>query len=119
MANDDGLVDEFERLRKLKEEVDQKIEKIRVEIVNLAKLKNTDVLFGTNKKCLIKEYEKIVYPEDKTKIIELIKAKGIYEKYSSINYLKLSPAIIKGALGQEILDLVKKEKAFKLSLLNI
>jgi len=98
MPNDNHLIDEYDKLQKLKNEIDTKIEFLKVSIIKLAQEKNTDVLFGTNKKCSIKEYEKIVYPEDKTSILELIKKKGIYDKFSSINYFKLSPAIIGGIL---------------------
>ncbi len=119
MSNDNGLVDEYEKLWKIKEETDQKIKKIKEDIVNLAKQKNTNVIFGVHKKCSIKEYEKIIYPESKTEIIELIKKKGLYERFSSINYFKLGPAIIKGEFGQDMLSLIRKEKAFRLSLIDI
>ena len=85
----------------------------------MAKQKNTDTLFGTNKKCSIKGYEKIVYPEDTMPLLELIKKKGIYDKFSSINYFKLSPAIIRGEIDKEISDLTKREKAFRVSLKDI
>ncbi|MBS3155257.1 hypothetical protein J4404_02025, partial [Candidatus Woesearchaeota archaeon] len=83
------------------------------------KEKNTEILFGTNKKCSIKEYEKIVYPENKTLILELIKKKGLYDKFSSINYFKLNPAIIKGNVDKDIIELTKREKAFRLSFKDI
>ena len=119
MANDNGLIDEFEKLQDLKKEIETKEENLREKIIELAKQKNTEVLFGTNKKCSVKEYEKVIYPDDKTHMLGLIKKKGLYDKFSSINYFKLSPAIIKGELDKEIADLTKKEKAFRLSLKNI
>ena len=45
--------------------------------------------------------------------------KGVYDKFSSVNYLKLGPAIIKGEVDQEIANLTKKEKSFRLSLRDI
>ena len=119
MSNDNGLVDEFEKLHKEKEEIEKKEEELRKKLIELAKEKNTEVLFGNHKKCFIKEYDKIIYPEDKTNILELIKNKGLYDKFSSVNYLKLNPAIIKGEVDKEISNLVKKEKAFRLSLKDI
>lgn len=119
MSNDNGLVDEYERLQKLKEELDTKIEEIREKIINLSKEKNVNILFGMNKKCSVKEYEKIVYPENKTFLIEIIKSKGLYDRFSSLNYFKLSPAIIKGEVGYDIISLVRKEKAFRLSLRDL
>ena len=119
MANDNGLVDEYEKLQNSKNELDQKIEVLKKELIKLAIEKNTDILFGVKKKCSIKKYEKVIYPEDKNKIMELIKNKGLYEKFSSINYLKLGSAIVKNEVSQEILNLVKKEKSFRLSLRDI
>ena len=119
MSNDNGLVDEFEKLDILKRELETKKEELRNKIIELSRQKNTNVLFGTHKKCSIKEYEKIIYPEDKTNLLELINKKGVYDKFSSINYFKLSPAIIKGNIDREIINLVKKEKAFRLSLKDI
>ena len=76
-------------------------------------------MFGNNKKCFIKEYEKVIYPEDKTLILELINKKGLYDKFSSINYFKLNPAIIKREIDKDIMELTKREKAFRLSFKDI
>ena len=119
MSNDNGLVDEFEKLQNLKKEIESKEAELKGKIIELARQKNTDILFGANKKCSIKEYTKVIYPEDKTFFVELIKKKGFYDKFSSINYLKIGPAIIKGELDKEIIELTKKEKAFRLSLKDI
>lgn len=119
MSNDNGLIDEFEKLQDLKKELEEKEEELREKIIELAQEKNTEVLFGTNKKCSIKEYDKLIYPDDKTQIINLMKQKGVYDNYSNLNYMKLNSAIIKGNVAQDILALVKKEKAFRLSLREI
>jgi len=119
MSNDNGLVDEYEKLGKLKQEIEIKEADLKNKIIALAREKNTEVLFGNNKKCFVKEYEKVIFPEDKSKIVELIRKNGLYERFSSINYLKLSPAIIKQEVSKEITDLTKKEKAFRLSLKEI
>lgn len=89
MANDNGLIDEYERLESQKKEIEAKEEELKKKIIELAKEKNAEVLFGNRKRCSVKEYDKVVYPEDKTLILELIKKKGLYEKFSSLNYLKL------------------------------
>ena len=119
MSNDKGLVDEYEKLQNQKKDIEQKEEELKKRIIELSKQKNTEVLFGNNKKCFIKEYDKIVYPEDKTKIIELMKQKGIYDNYSNLNYMKLNSAIIKGVVDSDISALTRKEKAFRLSLREI
>lgn len=119
MSNDNGLIDEYESLEKQKKEIVQKEEELKKKLIALAQEKNTEVLFGNHKKCSIKEYIKIIYPEDKTPIIELIKKKGIYDRFSAISYLKLNSAIIKEQVDKEISDLTKKEKAFRLSFRDI
>jgi hypothetical protein len=119
MSNDNGLVDEFERLQELKKQTEERIEDIKKEIIELAREKNTDTLFGNNKKCSIKEYEKLIYPENKESLIGLIKIKGIYNQFSSLNYFKLAPAVRKKEVDKEILDLIKIEKDFRLSLKDI
>ena len=119
MSNDNGLVDEYEKLEVQKKEIEQREAELKDKIIELAKQKNTEVLFGNHKKCSIKEYEKIVYPEDKTLMLELIKKKGLYDKFSSINYFKLNPAILKREIDKEITDLTKNEKAFRLSFKDI
>ena len=119
MSNDNWLIDEFEKIQDLKRALENKEEDLKKKIVELSKEKNTDVLFGNHKKCSVKEYTKIIYPEDKTTFVELIKSKGLYDKFSSINYLKLSPVIVKGEVDKEISELTKKEKAYRLSLKDI
>ena len=119
MSNDNGLVDEFEKLENQKKEIEQKEDELKKRLIELTKEKNTEVLFGMHKKCFIKEYEKVVYPEDKYLLIRMIKEKGLYEDLSHLNYPRLSSKIIKNEVDKEIVDLTKKEKVFRLSLKDI
>lgn len=119
MANDNGLVDEYEKLEAQKKEIELKEEGLRNKLIELAKQKNTDILFGTHKKCLIKEYGKVVYPEDKTHLLDVISKKGLYGELSAVSYPKLNSKILKGQMDKEISDLVRIEKAFRLSLKEI
>src|SRR3989344_3932429 len=119
MSNDNGLVDEYEKLENQKKEIEQKEEELKKRIIDLAKEKNTGVIFGVHKKCFIKEYEKVVYPENKDLLIRIIREKGLYEDLSHLNYPRLSSKIIKNEVDKEIADLTKKEKAFRLSLKDI
>ena len=119
MENYKILVDEFENLQIVKKQTEEKLEKLRRDLINLAINKNTNFFLGTHKKCSIKQYEKVVYPENKEILIKLIREKGLYERFSSINYLKLNPFIIKGEIDKDILDLVKKQKDFRVSLIDM
>ena len=118
MVEELPLIDEFEKIQKLKSDLEKREENIRNKIIELAKQKNTDILLGTNKKCSIKPYQKVIYPEDKSILVELIKKKGLYEMFSSVNYLKLGPKIIKNEVDPEIIKLTSKKTAYRLSLLN-
>ena len=115
---DKEVIDEFERLQSLKGEIDRRIENIKETIIKISQQKNISLLLGTNKLCSIKEYVKIIYPQDKTQLTTIIKAKGLYEQFSTINYFRLGPKITKGDVDKEILSLVKKEKAFRVSLMD-
>ena len=119
MSNDNGLVDEFEKLESQIEEINKKKEELKIQIIALSKEKNINILFGKNKKCLIKEYEKVVYPENKEFLIRIIRDKGLYEELSQISYPRLSSRIIKNQLDSDILNLVKKEKDFRLAFRDI
>ncbi len=119
MANDEGLVDEFERLENQKREIEEKEIELKKKIIELAKKKNTETLFGNNKRCLIKEYEKIIYPEDKTQMITMLKEKGLWNEFSMINYSRFGSKARKKELDEELINLIKKEKAFFVVLKDI
>ncbi|MEK6927971.1 MAG: hypothetical protein AABX11_06070 [Nanoarchaeota archaeon] len=114
------LVDELEKLERTKKDAEHKIENLKSEIANIAKLQGKRFINGTHKGCSVKEYEKVIYPEDKDSFGKLIKSKGLYEYYSQINYSRLSPAIIKRDinLDKEILDKVKIIKDFRVVLID-
>ena len=113
---DKNLVDELDRLERISKETEKKIDMIKAEIINLANSENKEFIIGTHKICSIRSYDKVVYPEDKTKLIELIKSQGLYEDLSMLNYLRLSSRINKKELSSDILELVKIQKDIKISL---
>ena len=118
-SEDDGgkLVDEFSKLQEIKKESEIKIEGIKNDLVEFAKQKEIDVVFGTDKKCSVKEYDKIIFPDEKKEeLLKLIKDKGLYDEFSSLNYFKLSPKILKKQVDEDIISLTDKEKAYRLSL---
>ena len=120
MSNDEGLVDEYEKLENLKKEIETKEEELKKKIIALAQQKGAEVLFGNHKKCSIKEYSKVVYPEDKEALANLLKKDKIYEIFSQINYSRLSSAIIRKDINvtKDILEQIKIHKDFKLTLLD-
>lgn len=114
------LVDELDKLERTKKDAEFKIENLKSEIANIAKLQGKSFINGTHKGCSVKEHDKVVYPEDKDSFAKLIKEKGIYDYFSQVNYSRLSSAIIKKDinLDREILDRVKIVKDFRIVLID-
>ena len=114
------LVDELDKLEITKKEVESKINNLKSEIANIAKIEGKNFINGTHKGCSVKEYDKVIYPEDKDYFAKLIREKGIYDYFSQVNYSRLSPAIIKKdiSIDKEILDKVKITKSFRVVLID-
>ena len=114
------LVDEYDHLEKMKTEIENKLANIKSEMINIARIKGISILSGTHKRCSIKEYDKIIYPEDKLQFTELIKNKGLYDAFSQVNYSRLGPAIVKKdmSIDKDILDAVKIVKDFRVILID-
>lgn len=116
--DDDGvkIVDKFALLQAQRKEIDQELEVLKDRLIDFAEQKELTMVYGSNKKASVKEYTKVVYPEDKEKFTELLKKKGLYYEFSSVNYLKLSPKILNGEIDKSIAALTKKEKGYRVSL---
>jgi putative RecB family exonuclease len=117
---DDGvkLVDAYSVLTESIKKLEADAEVIKEKLIEFSKQKDIDVIFGSNKKASVKHFDKVVYPEDKEEFVALIKKKGLYDQFSSINYLKLNPKILKGEIDKDIIKLTKKEKDYRVSLSN-
>ncbi len=115
---DEGVkfVDKFSEIKmKLKELEDEK-DKLRENLIAFAKLKGVDIIYGSNMKCSVKEFDKIVLPEDKEELINLLKNKGIWDEFSSINFMRLQSKVLRDEIDKEIKKMVDIEKDFRLSL---
>jgi len=110
------IVDEYDKLQRAKRDIEMKIAELRNKIIGFSVDNGKDWIFGTSKVCSVKGYDKVVYPADKELLTNMIKRKGLYEQLSSINYFKLSPRILKGAVDQEIINLISKERDYRVSL---
>ena len=119
--DDEGVkfVDEYAELDAKAKEIKKKKEELKKNLISFAKQKEVDVVFGSNKKASVKPYDKVVYPEDKEALIDLIKRKGLYDNVSSLNYFKLSPKILKKEIDEEIIRLTDKEEAYRVSISKI
>ena len=84
--DDEGVqfVDEFSEIKNKLKELQDKQDELKSKLVEFAKQKGLDIVYGSNIKCSVKEFDKLVMPEgkDKDRFIQLMKDKGIYEDCS-------------------------------------
>ena len=112
-AEGKNLTDQLDELILQKIELDKKIDEVKKNLIEFARHEKVNVVYGTWKKANVKEYEKVIYPEDKEKFISIIKEKGLYEELSSLNYLKLNGKILKNQIDKDIMSMIKKQKEFR------
>jgi len=112
------LVDEFSDIKKKLDELKEMQEDLRLNLIEFAKQKGVDVVYGSNQKASVKEFDKILMPEgeDKDKFIQLMKDKGLYEECSMICYPRLNSKVLKGEVEDEIKKKVKIEKDWRITL---
>jgi putative RecB family exonuclease len=118
---DDGLkiVDEFSQVKKVIEEAEKKEEELKEKLIQYAKQFKIDIIYGSNNMAKVKEIEKVLLPEDekeKTKFVQLLKDKGLWEEFSMICYPKVSSKVLKGELDKELSSKVQLEKDYRISL---
>ena len=118
---DEGLklVDEFSEIKTQLGELKKKDEEFKEKLVQYAKQFKVDVVYGSNKKCSVKEFDKIVMPSDdleKEKFIKLLKNKGLWEEFSMICYPRLSSRVVKGEVDDAVKKAVDIVQDFRLSL---
>ncbi|MFH1803203.1 MAG: hypothetical protein ABH864_07210 [archaeon] len=116
METEQELIDRFANLESLKKTIELDIKDIREILIKLSQDKNQQILYGSKKKCSLKPYDKLIYPENKEQLIQKLKETGDYEKVSGIIYPRLSSKIMKEEVHKEIIAMIKKEKAFRFSL---
>jgi hypothetical protein len=117
---DDGvkIVDRYSHLQSQKKEIEQELDVLKGRLIDFAEQKDLSMVYGSNKKASLKPYLKVIYPEDKGEFVQLLKKKGLYEEFSTVNYLKLGPKIASGQVDKEIIALTTQEKEYRVSLSN-
>ncbi|MAG02618.1 hypothetical protein CMI42_04735 [Candidatus Pacearchaeota archaeon] len=110
------LVDEFSDVKTQLTELKKKDEEYKESLVQYAKQFGIDVVYGSNKKCSVKEIDKVVMPEDKDELIQLLKEKGVWDEMSMINHSRFKSKILKDKLDEDIKGEVDVVKDYRLSL---
>ena len=116
--DDDGvkLVDEFAEVRKQLAELESKQDELKANLIEFAKQKDVDVVYGSNMKASIKEFDKIVLPEEKEELIQLMKDKGLWDELAMINFMRLQSKFLKGDLHDDVAGMIERVKDFKVGL---
>ena len=112
------LVDEFSEIKTKQAELKKAEEEFKEKLIAYAKQFGVDIVYGSNKKCSIKEFDKIVLPEgeNKEKFIQLMKDKGLYEELSMVCYPRLNSKVVSGKIDEELKKMVDIIQDFRLSL---
>ena len=93
-------------------------------IINFAKAQKINKIFyassssvyGSNKKASVKDLKKVILPEDKEKLIQLIKDKGLWEEFAMLNYSRFNSRVRKGELDEDIMDGIEMGEDWRVSL---
>jgi putative RecB family exonuclease len=110
------IVDEYAHLQAEMKELGGKMEDVKKDLIRFAAQHDYHTVFGSNMKASVKPYIKIVYPEDKEKLVELLKKKGIYEQVAMVSYPKLTSMIKKEEIDKSIIKLTSKEQDYRVRL---
>lgn len=112
------LVDEYSEIKTKLAELKKAEEEFKKKLVDYAKQFDVDIVYGSNKKCSVKEFDKVMLPEgeDKDKFIQLIKDKGLWDNYSMINYFRVKGDFAKGQIDEDLKKMCQLDKDFRLSL---
>lgn len=118
LKEDEGLrlVDEYSKIKSKLNKLKNEKQEIENKLSDYSKQFEVDVIYGSNRKCSVKEIEKVVLPEDKEKLISVLKEKDLWDDMSSINFMKFQSSIIKGDLDEDIKKMCEVIKGHKLSL---
>jgi hypothetical protein len=115
---DDGvkLVDGYAEIKVKLDELQEKEEEFKTKLVDFSKQLGIDIVYGSNMLAKVKEFEKIILPEDKEELIAIMKDKGEWEELAMINFMKFQSKYFKGELHPDIHKKITKEKDFRVSL---
>jgi putative RecB family exonuclease len=113
------IVDEFSEIKNKLKELEDKQESLKADLIEFAKQKGIDIVYGSNMKANIREFDKLVLPdseEDYKEFIELLKSKGHWEECSMICYPRIQSKAVKKEFHPDIMEKVKLEKDKRISL---
>lgn len=110
-----------------KKETGEKLEKLRKALIAFCEKKDVSVVFGSENKISVNEYESIKFPpkntEDRAKLIEALKKIEKFDEVVEIDTYTLAKVMAAGDWDKEALDAIsefeRKEKSYRLSVSKI
>ena len=119
---DDGLVlvDKFSQLKQKLKDLNNQQNELEGELINFSKQLGVDVIYGSNSKASLKEYDKILHPEDekdKEEFLSILKQKGLYDQCSMLCFPKLQSKFLKGDFSSfpNLQNKFTKDKAWRIT----
>jgi len=110
------LVDGYSEIKTKLSELKEQEEEFKEKLINYARQFDLDAIYGSNKVAKLREFEKIILPEDREAFENLLKKKNVWEELATVNFMRLQSKILKEELDKSICDMVEKTKDFRVSL---
>lgn len=113
------LVDEFSEIKTKLSELKKAEDEFKEKLIAYAKQFGIDIVYGSNKKCSVKDIKKIVIKDDvKEELIQLIKDKGLWDEFAMLNYQRFNSRCKKDEVDKEIREKVGISEDWRLFLSN-
>jgi len=110
------LVDEFSEIRTQLSELKKKDDDFKEKLIAYGKQFGIDAVYGSNKVAKLREFDKIVMPEDREKFEKLLRDKGLWDDFSMLSYFKINKGVLSGNVSDDVRKSVGVEKGWRISL---
>jgi len=111
---DDGvkLVNEYSTLYANIKENEEKLEEIRIALIEFAKQKAIDVVYGSDVKASVKGYPRLSFPKkedsNRDEFFETVRKIGLWDKLAVVDTYELAKMINNGEIAEELKKLLEK-----------
>jgi putative RecB family exonuclease len=110
------MVDEYSKIVNERKELEKKEEELKEKLIDFAKEFEFENIYGNESVVSVKEFNKVVLPENKEVLIAKLKDIGLWDELSSINFMKLQSMVKKGELSESIKEMLEVAKGWRVSL---
>ncbi len=110
------FVDEYSEIKNELSKLKKKEEELKNNLIQFSKKKKVNTIYGSDFKVRVNKYKKVIYPDDKQELINLLKKKDNWKELESINYPRFQSKVSKGEIDKSILKRIDFEDGFRVSL---